>query len=204
MTQAEMVWIDFETSGLSALENIPLEVGLTVTDRFGTIIDQYATLVVYPGWRFFWAAAPDAVIQMHTKSGLTAELEEASNLTVENPKKYVPSKVDQEIYEWLTLQHRLEPNVFPMCGSTVNFDRDYVQKYFPQLNKFFHYRNIDVSTIKNLCKLLNPELYDRKPESPEKEHRVLADIEASIEEYKFYLDNFLFVAGALPSSLRIS
>lgn len=195
----EMVWVDLESTGLSPQEDVPLEIGVTLTDRYGTVVDSISSLVAYQGWKFFMAAAPSEVAEMHHTSGLIDDLN-----CVSDEGAYSLVRVDETIYKWLTEDHGLEAGTFPLCGSTINFDRAFIQTYFVRLNKFFHYRNVDVSTLKNLCKLLNPDVYDLRPEDPNKTHRVLADIAASIREYQFYLDNFLFVADKLPLSLPTS
>jgi oligoribonuclease len=77
----------------------------------------------------------------------------------------------------------------PMCGNTIGQDRRFMAKYMPKLEAFFHYRNIDVSTLKELCKRWHPELV--KGFNKKQAHTALADIEESIEELKYYRDKFI-------------
>lgn len=77
----------------------------------------------------------------------------------------------------------------PLAGNTVYMDRLFLRKYMPLVNSYLHYRIIDVSSIKELCRIWNPEMYKKLP-SKHCEHRALTDIKESVEELKFYKNNF--------------
>jgi hypothetical protein len=87
------------------------------------------------------------------------------------------------------LKKYIKPGIAPMCGNTIGQDRRFMAKYMPKLEAFFHYRNIDVSTLKELCKRWHPELV--KGFTKKQAHTALADIEESIEELKYYREKFI-------------
>jgi oligoribonuclease len=194
-TKVEMVWLDMETTGLDALQDVPLEVGIILTDRWGNIVkDGKVKYLVWEDAPAFSEAvhrgrSTEVVNDMHVKSGLWDDLENETHMTRRT--------VDQMLISFLK-NHGVEKGTMPMCGSSVgSLDRPFVIRHFPRLNKFLHYRNIDISTVKELCKLLNPEIYEQiKPFIGTKEdalHRVMDDCLASIHEYNVYQDEFLFI-----------
>lgn len=192
----EMIWIDLETTGLDARECIPLELGLVVTDKEGGMIDEFKTLV----WEDDrdWAikmglgAADKIVGPMHQESCLWDDLLDART-DIEN--YCTREQAEVRAIDWL-MSLGVKSFTLPMCGSSIgSLDRPFAQVHMPKLHEFFHYRNIDVSTLKELCKMHNPELYEKLESSwvaPIKAHRVLKDCEDSISEYNFYRENFLF------------
>lgn len=191
-----LVWADLETTGLDERHDFPLEIGLIVTDERGNVHGEWSSLVM-PQRASDGALinlnrySMDPYVQnMHTESGLIADLEAAHS-----DASLIRNRVDNEAVSWL-MTFGLLPNQQELCGSTVNFDRAFMRMYFPALFEFLHYRNIDVSTLKQLTKRLRPDLYNLwmdtiRPEPPA--HRVLKDLDVTIREYKFYLDNFIKV-----------
>lgn len=195
MTELDrMVWVDLETSGLEKdLHARVLEVGVIVTDNFGNQLGGIKNLVHSYEWYESIARDP-LVLEMHRKSGLVLDLrnEEAQYGTPDEAHEaYGPKVVSQSIRGWLEDVMKLESGRYPMVGSTINFDRFFMRSCLPELNEFFHYRNVDISTLKNVCKMLNPDLYARLERPDKKAHRPLADLEWSIKEYKFYMNEFL-------------
>jgi oligoribonuclease len=189
-----MIWVDLETTGLDANEHIPLEVGLAITDRFGNIEAENSWLI-HEG-TFEWrrkleeGASHPIVGPMHTSSGLWEELA--------RHKAIIPSRygADRLMAEWLD-ENNFPEGTFPMCGSSVgSLDRPFITNHFPRLIKYFHYRSIDISSVKELCKLHAPETWEKYNELTKEDiggHRVLSDIHYSIREYQFYLKYFLKV-----------
>lgn len=191
-----MLWIDLETTGLDPEFDVPLEIGLTLTDQWGDIGPTFKTLVFEDDAH--WHAAEQRgralpiVNDMHTKNNLWSDLDEFDVATC--------AEAEEAICHWLQAQ-QVEFGKLPMCGSSIgSLDRPFVQTYFPNLNKAFSYRNIDISSVKEICRRVNPELAARIREEEEKRsgrdnkaHRVLEDIEASIFEYTLYVENFFFV-----------
>ena len=120
---------------------------------------------------------------MHTKSGLW---EEAVTQGI-RPQAAVTGLVN-----WL-IKYDVN-NTEPLCGSSVQFDRNWLDYHMPEVISHFSYRNIDISTVKELCRRYNPELYKKIAVDvvPLKDHRVMSDLDDTIAEFKFYRDNFLF------------
>lgn len=191
MTNWEMAWVDIETTGLDAIVDVPLEFGIMLTDKDGNIGPWFSWLI----WETnkHYANATDRATQdeivgpMHTKSGLWEEL-------VKRIDVFTRDQADSMIVSWLDDNGA---GKLPLCGSSIgSLDRPFILRHFPKLNERLHYRNIDNSSIKELCKMHNPRVYQKISEYTTKRetHRVMEDIEDSISEYRYYLDNFLWVA----------
>lgn len=189
-TGSLLVWIDVETTGLGGptVEEL-LEVGVMITNQWGDFIDATSWLTVFKKSPIYAEGMDPVVVQMHSDNGLLDEYNQA----VADKKFSSALEVEREMIQFLGEYVNPEDEKPPMCGGNVaNFDRPYIQVYFPEFNSKLHYRNIDVSTIKELCRRLNPKVLAARPR-PELQHRVLKDLEGSVAEYQHYLDNFLFV-----------
>lgn len=185
-----LVWVDIETTGKDPeFGDIPLELGIAVTDLDGNPIDTFQSLLMNNSWGTKLVNADQIVQDMHTDSGLWQELvDNATNDALIRTCQF--DVVDQRAQAWLE-GLGVQPGVHPLVGSTINFDRSFMKQYFPGLHDhFFHYRNIDISTVRGLCQRLNPEVFDQF-EGTKGNHRVLADIGASIELYQFLKKEFL-------------
>lgn len=176
------IWIDLETGGLDPDECPLMEVGFRITDVDFNLLGEYDWLIWedwYDGFVF-----DDFITKMHTKSGL---FEEAKQQGIPAPE------VEPQIRDWLA-----EWGVSlsdPMCGSSVQFDRSFLLANLPTVHAMFSYRNIDISTIKELCRRLNPVLYGKIDQNTTKRelHRVKPDLEDTCSEALFYVENFLHV-----------
>lgn len=170
-----LVWVDLETTGLDARSDSILEVGLVITDGDLNMTATTARLVA-PTRRLLGQADP-VVRDMHAASGLTRELEDGWGL----------ARVDAErvLVDWLS--ERVPADTSPMCGSSVNFDRGFLNEQMPILAAHFHYRNIDVSTIKELVRRWYPQA---EPPHSRGAHRALLDLRDSINELRFYREHF--------------
>ena len=178
-----MVWVDIETSGLSLSFCRTLELGVAITTPKGDVIDMNN-----------WVIKPDSlapvlehmrpdVREMHTKNLLIDEIGMDHALTM--------LEAESEAIGFLQ-QHRVEARHYPMAGSSVHFDRSFLKIDMPALEEMFHYRDIDISSVRELARLRAPSLTDNEPENDER-HRVLSDIKDSIKLYKFYQRHFLNV-----------
>lgn len=177
-----LVWIDLEMSGLDPATDVILEIATLVTDKhLGNPVEGPA-LVIHQ---------PDAVLdgmdrwnaEHHTASGLVDEVR--------------ASRVDCAEAESRTLDFLKRHAVrgkSPMCGNSICQDRRFLARLMPDLESFFHYRNLDVSTIKELAKRWRPEITARKDTSAS--HRALSDIRGSVEELKHYRRHFLRLGTA--------
>src|SRR4051812_464440 len=170
--QNNLIWIDMEMTGLQPDSDRIIEIALLVTDS------QLATLAEGP---VFVVHQPDAVLEAmdawnkntHKKSGLIDRVR-ASRMT----------EADAERTALDFLAQHVPANASPMCGNSICQDRRFLARWMPRLEAHFHYRNLDVSTLKELVRRWKPELM--KGFSKEGKHEALADILESIEELKFY------------------
>lgn len=169
-----LVWIDLEMSGLDAEQCRILEIASIVTDAELQILAEGPELVTHQ---------PDSVLEAmdewntrhHEASGLTQQVRESS-LTVE----------EAEARTLTFLEQHTTPGVSPLCGNTIWRDRRFISRYMPRLDAFLHYRLIDVSTVKELCRRWRPDV--GIPEKSET-HRALGDIRESIAELRFYREH---------------
>lgn len=184
----DLVWVDLETTGLDRDGDEILEVGVIITDRFGNIKDTKAWVVAQRNED--WAEDMDDTVRaMHQKSGLIEAVDDADLFI---------GDVEDDVCAWLR-EHGLHPDMkMVLAGSTVGFDRGFLDEHTPAIIDMFGHRSVDVSSIKEICKRVNPMIADAWAEraaASEKPHRSIADLHMSIQEYRFYLDNFLFVPG---------
>lgn len=178
-----MIWTDTETTGVED-SDILLEVGFVVTNEDLDIIDSISVLTkVSDTAHVEPLRANPFVLDMHSKSGLIEDLENKDNLS------HTMEYYEDILYPFL--EGHADKGTLPLAGSTVHFDRSQLRKNMPRIENFFHYRNIDVSSVGELCKIFNPDLIG-KMEKPKKSHRVIDDIIDSIEQLRFYRDNFFF------------
>jgi len=181
-----LVWIDCEMTGLNPDTECLVEIAAVITDTELNVMDEGIDLVIKPRAGTIEAMG-DYVRKMHTDSGLInefehgLELEDAEAQVLEYIKKYIPTA-----------------KTTPLAGNTISTDRLFISKYMPKLDDHLHYRNIDVSTIKELAKRWYPRAYFQAPKK-DGGHRALADILESIEELKYYRQS-VFVESPGPSS----
>ena len=181
-----LVWIDCEMTGLNPETECIVEIAAIVTDFDLNVLDEGIDLVIKPREGTVEAMG-DYVRQMHTDSGLINEfasgidLADAEAQVLEYIKKYIPNA-----------------KTSPLAGNTIGTDRMFISKYMPNLDAHLHYRNIDVSTIKELSKRWYPRVYFQAPKK-DGGHRALADILESIEELKYYRST-VFVEAPGPST----
>lgn len=189
-TTLDYVWIDLETTGLDARLDAPLEVGLKITDEWGTPKAQFKTLVWEKNIDYRRsmerALKNDYVREMHEKSGLFDDLKTKDTLT----RHEAQAEMMQFLFENQATSR-------PLAGNSIgSLDRPFVLEHFPEFNLLTSYRNVDISTIKEICLRVNPTLFDNlRPiigTKADATHRVLDDIDASIREYLAYVDNFFF------------
>jgi oligoribonuclease len=174
---SNLIWIDMEMSGLNPDAERILEVAIVVTDSHLNTVAEAPVLVVHQSDAVL-DAMDDWNKSTHAKSGLIPRVR-ASTLT--------ESAVEEQMLAFLG-QHAA-PNSSPMCGNSVHQDRRFLARYMPKLEAFFHYRNLDVSTLKELAKRWKPEIMVGLTKHGK--HEALADIQESIGELKYYRDNFL-------------
>lgn len=172
-----LIWIDLEMTGLYPDKNRILEVALVVTDP------DLNTVAESPSWAVHQDDAQlnamDAWNQsMHGRSGL-----------IDRVKISALSEADVERAALDFLIPLAEKNTSPMCGNSICQDRRFLARWMPELEAFFHYRNLDVSTLKELCKRWRPDV--ARGFIKDTRHEALADIHESIEELKYYRTHFI-------------
>lgn len=168
-----MVWIDCEMTGLDLERDALIEVAALVTDGDLNVLGEGVDVLIKPPAEAL-ASMGDFVRQMHTNSGLLAELE--TGTTLEDAE----AQVLAYIREWAP-----EAGKVPLAGNTVGTDRAFLARDLPTLEGHLHYRNIDVSTIKELAHRWYSRAYFNSP-TKSGNHRALADIQESIEELRYY------------------
>lgn len=201
MKTDKFVIIDLETTGLDEKEDVVLEVGLVVVNNDLQIKAEKSWLILNDGWLPRLKENP-VVLEMHEKSGLVKDLLELQHIIECNPGVYIPSPnlIALFMWRWLTEDLLLEAGVYPMVGSSVHFDRRFAHEHLIVGEGFFHYRNIDVSSVRALCSAFNPEVYEVLKSDPRfaKEnsaHRALPDAHTTLEELRFYREHFLMDAS---------
>ena len=173
-----LIWIDMEMTGLQPDSDRIIEIAMLVTDPQLNVLATGPVLVVHQ---------PDSVLESmdswnkstHAKSGLIEKVR-ASSLT----------EADAERQALAFLAAHVPPGASPMCGNSICQDRRFLARWMPRLEAHFHYRNLDVSTLKELVKRWKPDL---KSFAKEGKHEALADILESIEELKFYRKNVMTI-----------
>lgn len=195
MGKPAFAWVDMETTGLDAYSDVPLELGIVLTDLEGGIIAEKKWLVYEQDNERFMAGvrrghAHPYVSQMHEESGLWDDL-----LVF---KTYARDEVDAEAEAFLIENGVTVEQQIGMAGnSTGSLDRPFSLIHFPKLSFHLGHRNIDISSLKELCKRRNPGLFEQIKHIVENKeaatHRVLDDCRACINEYLTYCDEFLIV-----------
>jgi len=172
-----LVWIDMEMTGLKPESDRILEVALVVTDNTLATVAEAPVMVVHQADAML--AAMDSWNQStHTRSGL-----------VDRVKASTRNEAEVEAQMLAFLSEHVPPNVSPMCGSSICQDRRFLARWMPELEEYFHYRNLDVSSLKELCRRWQPEV--AKGWVKQGKHEALADIYESIEELKYYREHFI-------------
>ena len=172
-----LIWIDLEMTGLEPDTDVIIEMATIVTDAQLNVLAEGPALVIHQSDEVLANMNPWC-IEQHGKSGLTQRVRdsrlseaEAEQLTLDFLAQWVPAGAS------------------PMCGNSIGQDRRFLNRYMPKLEAFFHYRNIDVSTLKELAARWAPQVKDAfKKESS---HLALDDIRDSIAELRHYREHFI-------------
>ena len=174
-----LIWIDLEMSGLNPDSDVIIEIATIVTDADLRILAEGPMLAIHQ---------PDSVLDnmdewntfQHGQSGLTKRVRESA-LTV----------AEAEAQTIKFLQQHLQKGDSPMCGNSICQDRRFLANYMPELEAFFHYRNLDVSSLKELARRWKPQVL--KGMKKKSSHLAMDDIKDSIEELRYYRSKLLDV-----------
>lgn len=177
---SHLVWIDMEMSGLEPDTDRVLEVALIVTDKDLNLVEEGPVLVVHQS---------DAVLDAmdnwnkgtHGKSGLIDKVKASP---------YSEAEVEAAMIEFM--KKYVGERKSPMCGNSICQDRRFLARHMPKLEAYFHYRNLDVSTLKELAARWRPELKEGFKKA--NNHTALADIQESIAELQYYREHFIRMA----------
>lgn len=172
-----LVWLDMEMTGLEPERDRIIELAMVVTDS------QLTTVAESPVWAVrqedvCLAAMDEWNRRTHARSGL-----------IERVRASVLDEAAVEAAALAFVQSYVPQAASPMCGNSIGQDRRFMARYMPQLEAWFHYRNLDVSTLKELCRRWKPEI--AKGFVKRAEHTALADIRESIAELQYYREHFI-------------
>lgn len=176
-----LIWIDLEMTGLDPEKERIIEMAVIVTDSELNIVAEAPVFAIHQSDELL-GNMDSWNTKQHTGSGLVARVR-ASKI----------SEADAEREMLAFLKQYVPAGKSPMCGNTVYQDRRFLTKYMPELEKFFHYRLIDVSTLKELASRWAPRVYSGMQK--ESKHLALDDVRESIEELKYYRQSFLIGEG---------
>ncbi len=172
-----LIWIDLEMTGLDPAQDTILEIATIVTDSDLNQLAEGPVIAVHHSDDVL-ANMNEWCIKTHGETGLTERVRKSTISLAE---------AEQQTLEFL--KPYLDAGISPMCGNTIGQDRRFLDRYMPELHDFFHYRSVDVSTLKELARRWNPELLNQFTKKGT--HLALEDIRESIEELRFYRKHFI-------------
>jgi oligoribonuclease len=175
--QNRLIWIDLEMTGLSPENNRIIEMAVIITDSDLNEVAQSPVFVVHQDDAHL-ATMDQWNTSTHTRTGLLEKVK-ASTMT----------EAEAEAAMLAFLAQYVPKNASPMCGNSICQDRRFLARWMPALEEWFHYRNLDVSTFKELVKRWRPAL--AKGFEKKGRHEALADIEESIDELRYYREHFI-------------
>jgi len=169
-----LVWIDCEMTGLDLAKDALIEIAALVTDGELNILGEGVDVVVHADETVL-DQMPEVVREMHARSGLTDEVR-MSTVTI--------AEAEQKVLEYVR-EFVPEPRTAPLAGNSIATDRGFIARDMLELDAHLHYRMIDVSSIKELCRRWYPRIYYAQPDKG-LAHRALADVRESIRELEYY------------------
>jgi oligoribonuclease len=184
----ELVWIDCEMTGLDLSSDRLIEIAVLVTDGDLNILGEGVDVVIHADDDALNGMI-DVVTEMHTRSGLIDEVR-ASTIDV--------AQAEAMVLDYIRA-HVPQAKTAPLAGNSVATDRGFIARDMPALDDFLHYRMVDVSSIKELCRRWYPRIYFGQPEKG-LAHRALADIHESIRELRYYRRTAFIAPPGPPTS----
>ena len=184
-----LVWIDCEMTGLDLARDALVEIACIVTDGQLNVVDDGIDVIIKPPAEAL-DHMPEVVREMHTTSGLLAEL----------PSGVTLAEAQDAVLDYVR-QHVREPKKVPLCGNSIATDRSFLARDMPELDDFLHYRMVDVSSVKELARRWYPRAYFASPPK-HGGHRALADILESVRELRYYREA-IFVPQPGPDTATV-
>jgi len=175
--KTNLIWIDLEMTGLVPEKDIIIEIATVVTDAHLNVLAEGPSLAIHQDNKHL-DSMDEWNTRQHTKSGLVQRVKE-SEISVNAAEKQTLDFVMKYV----------DPGTSPMCGNSICQDRRFLYNYMPKLEKFFHYRHIDVSTLKELAVRWKPDIVSNS--FKQSKHLALSDIYDSINELKHYREHFI-------------
>jgi len=175
-SREKLIWIDLEMTGLDTQKDAIIEIATIVTDADLQVVAEGPVLAIHQSTEVL-DGMDDWNRQQHGGSGLIQRVRESSL-----------SEADAERMTLDFLSDYVSPNASPMCGNSICQDRRFLARCMPELERYFHYRNLDVSTVKELARRWAPAVAAKFEKTSA--HLALEDIRDSIRELQYYRDNF--------------
>ena len=175
--KTNLIWIDLEMTGLVPEKDIIIEIATVVTDADLNVLAEGPSLAIHQDNKYL-ESMDEWNTRQHTKSGLVQRVKE-SEISVNEAEKQTLDFVMKYV----------DPDTSPMCGNSICQDRRFLYNYMPKLEKFFHYRHIDVSTLKELAVRWKPDVISNS--FKQSKHLALSDIYDSINELRHYREHFI-------------
>lgn len=172
-----LIWIDLEMTGLDPEKERIIEIATIVTDENLNILAVGPVIAVHQSNELL-GLMDEWCTNTHAKTGLTKRVQEST---------FTEQVAERETIKFL--KEHVDAGCSPMCGNSIGQDRRFLVKYMPELEAFFHYRNLDVSTLKELAKRWKPDILGGF--SKKNVHLALDDIKESIDELSYYREHFI-------------
>jgi oligoribonuclease len=180
-SKENLIWIDLEMTGLNPDRDLILEIATVVTDKHLVVLAEGPMLAIHQPEPIL-AAMDEWNTRQHASSGL-----------VDRVRSSTVTAAEAEQQTLTFLRDYVDPNVSPMCGNSICQDRRFLVRHMPELAGFFHYRHLDVSTLKILAHLWVPSVSGKFEKTST--HLALADIHDSIRELRYYREHLIKVPG---------
>ncbi len=185
-----LVWMDLEMTGLDPETNRIIEIATIITDNDLHIVTEGPVIAIHQAQTLL-DGMDDWNKRTHGETGLIERVKSSP---------YTDRQAEAETLAFI--QEFIPRNRSPLCGNSIYQDRRFLRRYMPELEQWLHYRNLDVSTVKELARRWSPNVYEGL--NKKNTHRALDDIRDSIEELRYYREHFIVVAPETAKEDRVN